>query len=180
MSVSRLFLPLSLLALAGACVPSPAPAPPPSPAPPRPEPSQAPPSVVTPTYDNWMDAPQTPGDWFYSKTAQGSTARFGAPQSEARFSVVCDRARSTVSLVRSASSPVAVPMRVRTETADRVLSAEPQGGQLPTLVATLPARDSFLDAMAFSRGRFAVEISGVPTLYLPAWPEISRVVEDCR
>jgi len=34
--------------------------------------------------------------------------------------------------------------------------------------------------MAFSRGRFALETAGQETLYLPSWPEISRVVEDCR
>ena len=117
--------------------------------------------------------------------AELGVSRFPVSEALARLQIeglvdIAPQRGSTVSLVRSASSPVAVPMRVRTETADRVLSAEPQGGQLPTLVATLPARDSFLDAMAFSRGRFAVEISGVPTLYLPAWPEISRVVEDCR
>jgi hypothetical protein len=34
--------------------------------------------------------------------------------------------------------------------------------------------------MAFSRGRFAIETAGLPTLYVPSWPEVSRVVEDCR
>lgn len=46
--------------------------------------------------------------------------------------------------------------------------------------ATLPASDSFLDAIAFNRGRFMVEATGVAPLYLPSWPEVSRVVEDCR
>jgi hypothetical protein len=34
--------------------------------------------------------------------------------------------------------------------------------------------------MAYSRGRFAVEINGLPTLYLPSWAEVGRVIEDCR
>ena len=46
--------------------------------------------------------------------------------------------------------------------------------------AGLPARDPLLDAMAFSKGRFAVEVAGLPTLYLPSWIEVSRVIEDCR
>jgi hypothetical protein len=32
----------------------------------------------------------------------------------------------------------------------------------------------------FSRGRFAVETDGLPTLVLQTWPEPARVVEDCR
>ena len=46
--------------------------------------------------------------------------------------------------------------------------------------ASVPARDPLLDAMAFSRGRFAVEVSGGPTLVVPAYPEVTRVIEDCR
>jgi hypothetical protein len=28
--------------------------------------------------------------------------------------------------------------------------------------------------------RFAVEAQGAPALIIPAWPELARVVEDCR
>ena len=48
------------------------------------------------------------------------------------------------------------------------------------LSVVLTARDPLLDAMAFSRGRFAVEAAGMATLYVPSWPEVSRVIEDCR
>jgi hypothetical protein len=34
--------------------------------------------------------------------------------------------------------------------------------------------------MAFSKGRFAIEAGSAPPLYLPSWPEVTRVVEDCR
>jgi len=44
----------------------------------------------------------------------------------------------------------------------------------------LPAYDGLLDAMSFSRGRIAVTVSGTPMLVVPAWPEVARVVEDCR
>jgi hypothetical protein len=55
--------------------------------------------------------------------------------------------------------------------------AERQG---TNAVAALSPRDTLLDWMAFSRGRFMVQSSGAPTLYVPAWPELARVVEDCR
>ncbi|WP_159983748.1 hypothetical protein [Novosphingobium sp. 18050] len=44
----------------------------------------------------------------------------------------------------------------------------------------LPARDKVLDAMAFSRGRFAISAPGESTLYIPSWAEVARVIEDCR
>jgi len=44
----------------------------------------------------------------------------------------------------------------------------------------LAAYDPLLDALAFSRARFAVVAAGSPPLVLPAWPEIARVIEDCR
>jgi hypothetical protein len=51
-----------------------------------------------------------------------------------------------------------------------------------TLPATgiLGAQDRLLDAIAFSRGRFSVEIAGTPRLILPSWPEPARAIEDCR
>jgi hypothetical protein len=48
------------------------------------------------------------------------------------------------------------------------------------LTATLSAYDPFLDAIAFSRGRIAVSVTGQPALILPAWADAARVVEDCR
>ena len=33
---------------------------------------------------------------------------------------------------------------------------------------------------AFSKGRFAIETPGLATLYVPSYPEITRVIEDCR
>jgi hypothetical protein len=37
-----------------------------------------------------------------------------------------------------------------------------------------------LDKLAYSLGRTMIEASGTPTLILPAWPEVARVIEDCR
>lgn len=46
--------------------------------------------------------------------------------------------------------------------------------------ASLAPRDPILDAIAYSRGRFMLELPGNPPLYLPSWPELTRVIEDCR
>lgn len=185
------------LALAG-CVPAapqPTPAPAPTPSPlstaaplPTPRPSPAPTStpepiateVPTPTYENWMDAPQTPGDWNYRPGTNGGTVLFGESGGEVRLAVHCNRMARTVSIVRTGHAVAALPMQVRTETVDRFIDASPAGAEPPTIAARLPASDSLLDAIAFSKGRFAVEVAGLQTLYLPAWPEITRVIEDCR
>ncbi|MEL6878174.1 MAG: hypothetical protein AAGL68_08770 [Pseudomonadota bacterium] len=50
----------------------------------------------------------------------------------------------------------------------------------PLVAAELDANDPLLDAMAITKGRIAVETAGMPTLYLPAWAEVTRVIEDCR
>ena len=55
-----------------------------------------------------------------------------------------------------------------------------QGSVESLLAVDLPAHDSLLDAIAFSRGRFMIEVMGEAPLFLPAWPEISRVIDDCR
>lgn len=71
-------------------------------------------------------------------------------------------------------------IRIKTETAERTLTATPMSAQPNIIAANLSASDPFLDAMAITKGRIAVETNGMNTLYLPAWPELSRVIEDCR
>lgn len=73
-----------------------------------------------------------------------------------------------------------VPMQVSTTALTRPLMSDPARGTQGWVVTAVPVRDPLLDAMAFSRGRFALETAGLPTLYLPSWPELSRVIEDCR
>ncbi len=48
------------------------------------------------------------------------------------------------------------------------------------MAVAIPARDPILDAMALTKGRFAIEAQGTQTLYIPAWAEVTRVIEDCR
>lgn len=123
--------------------------------------------------------PQTPGDWRYSAAATGSIARFGESASEPLFAIECDRRGRMITLVRTGTFPTDAPVTVHTTTGSRALSAAPAGDGR-SLRAALSPSDPTLDAMAFSRGRFAFEVTGAPTLHIPSWPEITRVVEDCR
>ncbi len=71
-------------------------------------------------------------------------------------------------------------MRIRTETTARSILANPVPGQSNLIAVRLRGSDPLLDAMAITKGRFAVETGGLQTLYLPAWAEVTRVIEDCR
>ena len=133
-----------------------------------------------PAPENWIDNPATPGDWNYVPSASGSLAFYGTPGGEPRFTVTCDRSAGRIALARAGSAGQTVPMRVLTETRASVLDAVPVSAPNQLLEAQLAPRDALLDAMAYSRGRFAVEVPGLPTLYIPVWAEFSKVVEDCR
>jgi DNA-binding transcriptional LysR family regulator len=160
-----------------ACAAAPKPVPAPVIAQPRPVPRPAP--LPLPPAD-WRDAPQTPGVWTWALVSGRSTASFGLPGA-APFAVLsCDRAAGQVQLVRAGSAATAVPLAVATSNLRRPLMSDPARSPAGWLVVVLTARDPLLDAMAFSRGRFALEAAGLETLYLPAWPELSRVIEDCR
>jgi hypothetical protein len=117
----------------------------------------------------WRDLSLSPGDWSYAGGGAGSEARFGPADGAASFVLRCDLARRRVALVRE-GAPATAALRVTTSAGTRTLAAG----------APLAAADSFLDAIAFSRGRFTVEADGAPRLVLPAWPEPARVIEDCR
>jgi hypothetical protein len=103
-------------------------------------------------------------------------------QSVARFAggalvLRCDPATGTITLQRAGQTTGPEPLTVTTTSGERTLSASPQAG---SLAVTLPARDQVIDAMIFSRGRFVVEAPGLAPLYVPSWPEVGRVAEDCR
>lgn len=105
-----------------------------------------------------------------------SVARFGGNT----LVLSCDRSAGMVTLMRPGSAQGHVPMTVITSNMTRPITGMAVATNPPVIAATLTARDGLLDAMAFSRGRFAVETQGLPTLYVPSWPEVSRVIEDCR
>ncbi|MCK0127966.1 hypothetical protein [Erythrobacter sp. F6033] len=161
-----------------------APAPAPTAAP-APQPAPAPlPAVQEQQYANYLDAPQTPGTWTYINNSRGRMAVFGTNPTRPVFFIRCTGPR--VALVRDVAEFSDTPrtMTIKTETATRSLSAQsiPGGGpQAPiSAAASLDPNDTFLDAMAITKGRFAVSVDGERTLYLPAWVEVTRVIEDCR
>lgn len=177
---ARLGMAAALAALVAAC------AAPPPPAPSRPVPTPRPtyrpppaPPPLPPAAD-WRDRPITPGTWTWTLFSGASSARFGQPGGATLIELRCDRARGSVLMIRPGTGRDPTATSVTTTTGTRPLSARPAGGATPMLVVTIPARDPLLDAMVFSRGRFAVETQGMAPLYLPTWPEVARVVEDCR
>ena len=153
-----------------------APTPAPSPAfrPPPP-----PPQVVAPPAD-WRDAAFSPGDWSHSAGTTGSVASYGLLGTDPLLTLRCDRAASRVVLSRAGSASGQVPLSVITTNGTRAFTATAQDGPSPQLAVSFIPGDPHLDAIAFSRGRWAVDVPGLPTLTLPAWPEMARVIEDCR
>jgi len=125
---------------------------------PSPVQTQAPPPPIVqePVYENYLDAPQTPGDWSYARIGGGERSNQPSPGNRV--------------------------MSIKTETATRNFTTQEFAGGTsgPLVGIALDPSDPFLDAMAITKGRIAIETEGMRTLYLPAWPEITRVIEDCR
>ena len=130
--------------------------------------------------DKWIDAPQTPGDWEYVAESGETLALFGEGKEAVHLFVLrCDKQTRRIGIARRGTTERQLIMRIRTETQERILSAS----QVPDnrlIAAEVASSDPLLDAMALSRGRFAVEVEGLEPLYIPAWAEVTRVIEDCR
>ena len=177
-AIMRFIIALVPALMLAACVSEPrqsAP-PPPPPAPIAPRPAPAPPPLAS----NWEDWPVTPGTWAWRKDARGSVAMFGAAGTNALFVARCDKAVGAVFLSRSGTVSGAANLQIRTSSALKQYGAQTNGDTPPYVAARLSSQDSGLDAIAYSRGRFVVTVSGMPDLVVPAWPEFTRVVEDCR
>lgn len=161
---------LAVFAAAG-CAPAPrvADAPPP---PPVVAPAPPPPAA------DWRDWRVTAGVWRYGRDARGSVAMFGRIDADAVAVLRCDRQGGRLFLSVPGSTPGT--LTVRTSSTVRTLAVGATGGTPSYLAATLAPGDALLDAIAFSRGRFALSMAGAAPLVLPAWSEVGRVVEDCR
>lgn len=151
-------------------------------------PSLVRPLALPPRVADWRETPLTQGGWTLRQGAAGSSAEFAPTAAPAQLVVRCDPARRSVRLMLRAASPAARPgatrvFIVRTSSHERRLAAT---GFAATVEAELPARDPLLDAVVFSRGRWALGIeapasaSGAAMLVLPVAPEVARIVEDCR
>jgi hypothetical protein len=116
------------------------------------------------------------GTWIYAST--GGEATFLSASAMPQLTIRCDRTARRIGISKPAS--VAVPfLNLWTSTAARNVPASFDPATKRQTIQ-LAAYDPLLDALAFSHGRFAVYVSGSPALVLPAWPEVARVIEDCR
>jgi hypothetical protein len=170
-----------LIMLATSCVP-----PPPQSKPvPVPQPTNIPvvkadpvkPGIVQPT-GHWTDWKMAAGSWVYRRDERGSIALYGAPGSDALVTLRCDKARARLFLSRAGN--VGGSMTVRTSSTSKPMAVQPTGGKPAYAASEISVNDAILDAMAFSRGRIALELVGTQNTAIPVWSEIGRVVEDCR
>jgi len=107
-----------------------------------------------------------------------SVAEYAPYAGEPVARLTCNPLGQATILWRNWPATGPLPLTVTTTGAKRMMTASPDSTGKAQV--SLRPTDPLLDAMAFSRGRFMLEMPGAPTLYLPAWPELSRVVEDCR
>ena len=173
---------LALIAIVplGSCTGEQRPAPAAAPAPAlRPAPSApvAPPPAPPPAA-NWLERALTVGTWTYRADATGSSAHFGPVGAAPLLRIRCDRAGARIQFARAGAATG--PMIVRTSFAVAQWPVAASTGTTPETVATRAAMDATLDQIAYSRGRFSVELSGLAPLTLPPWAEVGRVIEDCR
>jgi hypothetical protein len=119
-----------------------------------------------------------PGAWTYRAVTGGSEAAFVDGGGGTRMVIACGKVTRLVTLSRVSAAP-ATTMSFWTSSATRELASrfdQPSG----RVIAQLSGLDPLLDAIAFSRGHFAISMPGYPPLVLPAGTEIAHVVEDCR
>ena len=147
--------------------PSPAPMPPPAPAP-------------APLAADWRDWPFSPGTWTWRADARGSIAVFGAVEGSPEIILRCDRPTQRIILSRAGRIGRTAQMTIRTDFGTLSWPAEDGSGTPAFVAASRSAGDIGLDQIAYSRGRFTVELPGMAPLVLRPWAEISRVIEDCR
>ncbi|MEO8722580.1 MAG: hypothetical protein ABI395_03520 [Sphingobium sp.] len=172
---------IAFVALAS-CVGPPA-APPPAPPQPPPVVQAPPPPPLSADWRNW---PVSAGDWSYRKNAEGSVASFGIAGSAALLSMRCALTTRQIVIARfigATSTQGAGQMTLRTSfgAVQWPFVVNPATGSTALYAtATRAAGDAALDQMAFSRGRIALEIAGMPPLVVPNWAEVTRVIEDCR
>ena len=118
------------------------------------------------------------GTWSYSTATDGSEARFADASGGPQLVLHCTRATRRVTLSKPATAAAAA-MSVWTSSQSRSIASSfnPTTGRLS---ADLQAYDGLLDAMTASRGRIGLSVGTQPALVVPPWPELARVVEDCR
>lgn len=157
-------------------LPQPQPKPQPQPAP-QPAPHAQPAAPVYQT--DWTYWPVTPGDWVYRQDERGSIALFGPIGADALATLRCDTSRGMLYFSRQGQVGDGAQMTLRASQGMQNFSATQVAGTNYAAAAIQPS-DPMLDKLAYSRGRFVVEVTGISPLKLPSFAEVSRVIEDCR
>lgn len=145
---------------------------------PKPE-VQAKPAFVQPTGD-WIDWPITSGDWVYRQDARGSIALFGNPGQDALLTLRCDTNENLLYLSRAGNPTNGAKMTIRTSHTLKSYTAAPTGASPAYAAIAINPSDAILDALVYTRGRFAVETDGMQSIAVPSWAEVVHVIEDCR
>lgn len=122
----------------------------------------------------WASAPRSPGGWAYRTGGNARSRAVFGPRGAPSFEIACTN-QGGIALFRHGARAGAITVRT-----SATMKQLPGSAVAAGLSAVVPVNDAILDAMAFSRGRFGVEAPGVANLVVPAWPELARVVEDCR
>ncbi len=138
------------------------------------------PQPAAPVYQtDWTYWPVTPGDWVYRRDERGSIALFGPLGQDAVATLRCDTTRQMLYFSRSGQVSGTAEMTLRASQGLQNYTAGQVSGT-PYAAAAIQPSDPMLDKLAYSRGRFVVEVTGLPPLKLPSWAEVARVIEDCR
>lgn len=104
----------------------------------------------------------------------------------AQLTIRCEMGSHSLTVSRAGSSSpdqIVGQMTIHTSFGDvqwPVVAGQAPGASTPYALSTRAAVDGTFDKMAYSRGRFAIEAPGTQPISVPAWAEVSRVIEDCR
>lgn len=118
------------------------------------------------------------GTWAYSDNGDGGEAVFTDANAQPQLSLRCVRSTRRVILSKPATT-AATTLNLWSSTATKSFPAsfDASTARLTTQIANW---DPVLDAIAYSRGRFAVAAGSQQPLVVPSWSDITRIVEDCR
>ncbi|MEM6494058.1 MAG: hypothetical protein AAF650_06725 [Pseudomonadota bacterium] len=137
------------------------------------------PNEIDPVYTNYLDEPQTPGTWEYVDEPGESLGLYGVGNPIHPFVIRCDKRARRIGVARRTDKPGPLALIIQTESTTRQFIANTVEGY-GMVAADLDPADSLLDAMAITKGRFVVGLEGEEALFIPAWAEVTRVIEDCR
>ena len=118
------------------------------------------------------------GSWSYAPATDGSEAVFADGSGYPQLWIHCTRATRQVSIARTAGMATAM-LNVWTGSMTRSAAASFDPAKA-RLTVTLTNYNPLLDALANSRGRLGFALGSEPALVVPAWPEVARIIEDCR